>query len=442
MPTTTIVFIVVLLIVSGGVAWAADNFGRVLGKRRVAIFGLRPRNTAILITVVAGMLITGGTIFAMALASEAVRDMIFRIDVIRSELSRLREERSSLVEERDSARVALDALMGDMAEAHLEIEGLTFQVSTVERELVVMLGEVESLLEDKGTLEEEIESLRDDLQSFQAEYDALVAAKEAEAERLEAEIAQRNQLIGEKEATLIQLDREIGDLNQEIADLNRQIVAMEQGEVKVVEGRQLGAVLVSTEDDNATNFAILRGLVERIPVSYRDPETGQAVLSDNEMAEIGRDVLDETILRINAIPAPKAVVIVYATANVFEDEPVSVRFEVTGYYKVFTSGSLIFSRLYQQPEETAEPYRATVASFLGEARDHLVNERNFIPSGAGEVMQFTIDEILSLSDRLSRVGFPAEIRIEALKDIYRTDFLYFGDHFTVAILPGIPEEAE
>lgn len=60
--------ILLLLVLCGFIAYIGDLLGRRLGKKRLSIFGLRPKHTAILLTIVTGVLIATVT-FAAAMAT-------------------------------------------------------------------------------------------------------------------------------------------------------------------------------------------------------------------------------------------------------------------------------------------------------------------------------------------------------------------------------------
>src|SRR5205807_5436908 len=60
--------ILLLLVLCGFIAYIGDLLGRRLGKKRLSVFGLRPKHTAILLTIVTGVLIASVT-FAAALAT-------------------------------------------------------------------------------------------------------------------------------------------------------------------------------------------------------------------------------------------------------------------------------------------------------------------------------------------------------------------------------------
>jgi hypothetical protein len=64
----TALVILTSLILGGFIAYTGDLLGRRLGKKRLSVFGLRPKHTAILLTIVTGVLISGLT-FGVAMAA-------------------------------------------------------------------------------------------------------------------------------------------------------------------------------------------------------------------------------------------------------------------------------------------------------------------------------------------------------------------------------------
>lgn len=69
-------FLALMIIAGGVVAFVADGLGRKIGKKRLSFMGLRPRYTATLITVGAGILIPILTIAAIFAFSKEARDWI------------------------------------------------------------------------------------------------------------------------------------------------------------------------------------------------------------------------------------------------------------------------------------------------------------------------------------------------------------------------------
>ena len=50
--------IVVLVLTGGVIAFIGDRLGSKVGKKKLSLFGLRPRHTSILVTIITGILIT------------------------------------------------------------------------------------------------------------------------------------------------------------------------------------------------------------------------------------------------------------------------------------------------------------------------------------------------------------------------------------------------
>jgi len=95
---TSLIIILVVLIISGVIAFVGDNVGRFAGRRHVSVFGLRPRRTAILITVIVGILIAAITILVMIIFSENVRVALFKLESLRKDLSNT----SQLIKEKET----------------------------------------------------------------------------------------------------------------------------------------------------------------------------------------------------------------------------------------------------------------------------------------------------------------------------------------------------
>jgi len=81
------VLIPTLILVSGLVAFVGNLVGRSIGRRRLAVFGLRPRYTAQLITVITGMLITVVTLAVVLLVSNDARQALFHLQEVRKQVA-------------------------------------------------------------------------------------------------------------------------------------------------------------------------------------------------------------------------------------------------------------------------------------------------------------------------------------------------------------------
>lgn len=93
-----------LLGASGLIAFIGDALGRRIGRKRLTVLGLRPRNTAILFTVVTGMIIAGLAVAAILLLSEDIRDRLLTYDEKVAQVTSLNQEVTRLEGSAETAR--------------------------------------------------------------------------------------------------------------------------------------------------------------------------------------------------------------------------------------------------------------------------------------------------------------------------------------------------
>ncbi len=87
-----VLLVPVLIALSGAIALVGNAVGRGIGRRRLSLFGLRPRYTAQVVTVATGMLITILTLVVMLLLSREARVALFRLNDVLQQTRQLEEE--------------------------------------------------------------------------------------------------------------------------------------------------------------------------------------------------------------------------------------------------------------------------------------------------------------------------------------------------------------
>jgi len=102
LPGSAVVFLIV--IVAGFVAYIGDRVGHQVGRRRLTLFGLRPKYTSTIVAVATGMLIALAlTLGALALSSY-VRTAFFRLDQLNSQINALQAQALAQSTELDNIR--------------------------------------------------------------------------------------------------------------------------------------------------------------------------------------------------------------------------------------------------------------------------------------------------------------------------------------------------
>ena len=158
--------IMIMAVVGGFIAYLADKMGSKIGKKKMSIFGLRPKHTSILLTVTSGTIIAVLTIGVVAVSSQSARTALFGMEKLQRELKLLNAEK-------EDATLALNEAKGKVEEQNKKIGELDARMQESMRENDAMeakLAEVNSmysraqealasLTESKEQLTSEIEEL-------------------------------------------------------------------------------------------------------------------------------------------------------------------------------------------------------------------------------------------------------------------------------------------
>ncbi len=149
--------IIFLLILGGVLSTLGDFLGTRIGKARLSIFKLRPRRTAVLITILTGSFISSISLLLMLLVDSQLRDGLFRLNDIQAEL---KQSRLSLLPLKKQSEV-LELRIKKREEDLMQLEKDLFALR--KGEVVITsgqsLGTFTLQLEDNSNVKEEIERI-------------------------------------------------------------------------------------------------------------------------------------------------------------------------------------------------------------------------------------------------------------------------------------------
>lgn len=107
MTTILRVMLVYLVVaaVSGGIAYLGNQLGRHVGRKKMSIFGMRPRHTSIFVTTVTGVMIALGTLTVAALLAKDVRQLLAGTEELERRQRELSEQVSRLTDTLESGNL-------------------------------------------------------------------------------------------------------------------------------------------------------------------------------------------------------------------------------------------------------------------------------------------------------------------------------------------------
>lgn len=110
-----------LMVATGFIAHWSDNLGKKLGKKRVSLFGLRPKQTATLITVASSLLIMTVTFAAMLIVYKPLKEALFTFDKERAANRQLRADLTNLETRQKDLQDRSRKLTGVLASTNSEL---------------------------------------------------------------------------------------------------------------------------------------------------------------------------------------------------------------------------------------------------------------------------------------------------------------------------------
>ena len=207
----------VLIVMGGVIAFLGDRIGSKVGKKRMTLFGLRPKYTSVIVTIISGVLISFSTVAVMAVVNENVRVALFGLSKLQTRMNDLNQEIKVKNRELEKGKLQLEARNKEYEDVTKKSEETSKELDRVESQRIYM--------------EQELSSVQD-------AYDEAKAG----VERSAAEIR-------DLEKTKEDLSSNIHTLNQEKKTLLENIYALREGQVVMQAGQVLTSVTV---DENMT----------------------------------------------------------------------------------------------------------------------------------------------------------------------------------------------
>ena len=204
--------ILALLVLGGVLSTLGDRLGSRVGKARLSLFRMRPRRTAVVITVLTGSLISALSLGLMLLVSERLRTGLFELDQLER---RLRDSRQLVAQSRGElarSQAELQLAQSGQRQARRQLTQAEGQANALRREL-------KPLLQQRQVLEQERDQLAKD-----------ISAKDVDIRRNRAELAK--------------VTAKINAGAKELQQLETNLIALRRGDVVISSGQPLATAKV------------------------------------------------------------------------------------------------------------------------------------------------------------------------------------------------------
>lgn len=241
MLTSAAILLIALLILGGAIAVLGDRLGTKVGKARLRLFGLRPRQTATVVTVLTGTAISASTLAILFTFSKPLRQGVFEIDeilkqkriaesdlgAVRNEKARVEEELAKVTEDRRKVQEGLLSAQTLFDRTNKEVTGLKGEVKGLRVERQNLAAQRQTLIRQRDELAQRLARER---QALLKQRDDLLRAFQLERERVNQE---RQKLTAQRDELLARLPELQGRVRGQEQELNQRLAIIRQKQQQI-----------------------------------------------------------------------------------------------------------------------------------------------------------------------------------------------------------------
>lgn len=394
--------IAVLAVMGGVIAYIGDKLGTKIGKKKLTIFGLRPKHTSILVTIVTGILIAATTLGILTVASRDVRTALFGMAALKAELASLSQEVSSKNLELETSRRELAAKTAEYTALSDKVKETAQQLALISRELDEVMAERDRTAAALSRVQTEYAQAKGDLSQAQQEIKTLQTTKQ--------ELDKR---VAELSTAKTNLQQDVDRLNELTANLKKGIQYVREGVVVFRAGEEIATAIVKGGQSVEDTQQALGALVYRTNLAI----TGKLGIDNNlEVLWISRHDFDEAVSLIAATPED-VVVRITSVGNTIYGEPVIGRIDLYPNRLVYSQGTVVYSQVINAGQ-SAEQAEEAVLLFLRRVNAEAVKQGILPDPLQGTVGSMSGAQLFETVNKVKRYGGKVELTAVTKADIY------------------------
>ena len=406
--------ILLLILISGLIAYIGDQIGMKLGKKRVSIFGLRPRYSSIIITVLTGIVIASLSIVILLTAYSGLRQALFninevmaRLDQLDSELMRRTEELDDLRQERQELEDSLALTQEEYEEASGELEETREEYEEAARQLAEAREEITALEQDRDELDYLVEDLRQ------------------ERDELEDQIEE--------------LNLELAEVNEDLEEAREQLVYYMDEDIVYRRGE---IVYSSVIEGGRSENEIINDLNEFLSEANRvasqrqiqtDEDTGMSLHLQTE------DILHAAQVIYNVEPGEQLIVSLSSRVNVPRHDTLRADININRNFVVFEEDEEVGSKRIDASSSTSDIDRK-LRELLTEVNQES-SRRGLLQDMDGTVGALDFINFYQLVQDIRSHEGMVDVEVRASEKIWRQDRLSDNIDFVITELDEAEEDA-
>ncbi len=237
--TSGYILVVVILVLGGVIAASGDRIGTKVGKARLSLFNLRPKQTATLVTIVTGCLVAASTLGIIFGLSKPLRTGLFYLDEIQKKLNKKSHELDQVIEQKNQAERELAKARSDRDQAQKLLDEIDQSLKAATGKQTLTAAQLNStkkqlqvVSQQKIDLGSEIEKLQDNRQELLAQRNQV----KQQVNQLNAQVNHLNGEINQLKTQVNQRDEEISKQDSVLTERDRVIAQRQETEKRLKNG--------------------------------------------------------------------------------------------------------------------------------------------------------------------------------------------------------------
>lgn len=406
-----ILLIILTVVFSGLIAYLGDQIGMKMGKKRISLFGLRPRYSSIIITVFTGILIAALSITVLLSTYSSLRQALLNINEVMTRLETLNEKIVKKDQELKNMKTEIKVKEKELDQLQQQKQGLESKLSSTQKEfkqakesLKRAQNDINNLEQSKQNLENKISNLKDQRQKLENKIESL----NQKITELNKDYEEVKKLANRYQAGMVQYMGE--DIVYQRGDLiHTAVLKGGQSEEKTIQ--ELNEFL-----QNANKVAKKR------PIKV-DEETGMALrLQTDDILNVARKIY-------NIKKGKKIIVSLVSTVNVPKNDWLLANFMLNENFIVFKAGNLIAKGTINADNPAAdieEDLKELLENINGKAI-----RKGLLPDTRGKVGSLDFSRFYQLLNKIKTMEGRVRVKVFAAENIWREDRLSTNLKFNI-----------
>jgi uncharacterized protein (DUF3084 family) len=239
------ILILAVILLGGAIATVGDRLGTKIGKARLSLFNLRPKNTAVLITILTGSIISASTLGVLLATNNEIRTMFFRLDEVIQRSRKVQKELDEALEQKTETQKELSVSRAELMEAGRRLRRVNDTLQKALSRQKVSEANVKKLQRRyriaQTTLRqfsEQSRRLRSQISALSTQRQRLLAQRDQISTRLQQADIQQQQLETAAEQArqrILQVEQQKQNLESSIAKAQEQLSQAQAQEQKLAE---------------------------------------------------------------------------------------------------------------------------------------------------------------------------------------------------------------